>query len=147
MRLNIAAVILIAVFTACYIHAEPIDSLQKQINTKQHELYSDVEFGFHISQLEPAAIPGYLSFLLKNHLRDTLTVYHMAALVKDIAHMKRQQSQVMVSKAFVPFPSAQVYQKHCTETVAMIDDWYEEQGNDEPVIHVEKLKIDWSTHN
>jgi hypothetical protein len=128
MRLNIAAVLLIAVFIACYIHAEPIDSLQKQINVKQNALYSDSLSGSVFRQLKTEEIPSYLSWLLKTGVRDTMTVYHMAAVVKDIAHMKRQQSQILVAKAFVPLPMASVYQKQCTETVAMIDDWYEKQG-------------------
>jgi hypothetical protein len=139
--------VLYFLFMAVLCHSEPIDSLQKQINVKQHELYSGSAFGYQISQLAPEAIPGFLSFLLRTHLRDTLQVYHMAATVKQIAHMKRQQSQILVKRSFIPVPVAIQYQKKQTSTVAMIDSWYEKQGNDdEPVILHEKLHIDWD-HN
>ena len=135
------AVLLLA---ACFVsHAEPIDSLQKQINTKQHELYSDAAFGHELSQLEPEAIPGFLSYLLKSKLKDTLAVYHMAAVVKDIAHMKRQQAQVMVLSSNKTLPYVAEYQKKQTQTVAMIDDWYSNQGmNDEPVIQHSRLQFE-----
>jgi hypothetical protein len=128
----IGSLIVVLLLAACFIsHAEPIDSLQKQINVKQHELFSDSAFGYQASQLAPEAIPGFLSYLLRTHLRDTLQVYHMAAIVKQIAHMKRQQSQILVTRVFIPMPMAIQYQKKQTSTVAMIDDWYEKQGNDE----------------
>ena len=141
--------VLAVVVCVLALHAEPIDSLQKQLNTKEHELFSDSSFGFQMSQLEPEAVPGFLSYLLKTHLRDTMQVYHMAALVKEIAWIKRQQSQVMVKCHFVAMPMAQVLQKRCTQTVAMIDNWYEGQGSDEPTIAPEshKLHLDIIDHD